>query len=51
MSRTDSDYLSNLAKAALTEEDFAARRISLDMKRFWDQQSQNAKETLEDHDT
>ncbi|KAF4440189.1 L-PSP endoribonuclease family [Fusarium acutatum] len=51
MNRADLDLLSNAAKAALTEEDFAARQISSDMKRFWYQQSQNAEETLEDHDT
>ncbi|KAI7758480.1 hypothetical protein LZL87_006871 [Fusarium oxysporum] len=50
MSKADLDLLDNVVEAALTEEEIAARQISLDMKGFWDQQSWNAKETLGDYD-
>lgn len=45
MSRTDLGHMYNAVQADLTEEDFAARRISLGMKRY--QQSRNAKGALE----
>jgi hypothetical protein len=50
MSKADLDLLDNAVEAALTEEEIAARQISLDMKGFWDQQSRNAKKTLGNYD-
>lgn len=45
ISRTDAGLMYNAVQADLTEEGFAARRISLSMKRY--QQSRNAKGALE----